>query len=162
MPKDSGVIWSRCLPMQGSSLGRWKSRMSRRLKDCHRQSRSIRSQRTAIPRSTVGTVTEIYDYLRLLWARVGTPHCPKCGKEIRQQSIDQIIDQILSLPEGTRIQVLAPVIRGKKGSTPRCWKTPGSPATSAAGWTGSSMSSPRTSPWRRTRSTTSRSWWTGW
>ena len=67
------------------------------------------------PRSTVGTVTEIYDYLRLLWARVGTPHCPNCGKEIRQQSIDQIIDQILSLPEGTRIQVLAPVIRGKKG-----------------------------------------------
>ena len=55
----------------------------------------------------MGTVTEIYDYLRLLWARVGTPHCPKCGKEIRQQSIDQIIDQILALPEGTRIQVLA-------------------------------------------------------
>ena len=67
------------------------------------------------PRSTVGTVTEIYDYLRLLWARVGTPHCPKCGKEIKQQSIDQIIDQILALPEGTRIQVLAPVVRGKKG-----------------------------------------------
>ena len=67
------------------------------------------------PRSTVGTVTEIYDYLRLLWARIGTPHCPNCGKEIRQQSIDQIIDQIMALPEGTRIQVLAPVIRGKKG-----------------------------------------------
>ena len=67
------------------------------------------------PRSTVGTVTEIYDYLRLLWARVGTPHCPKCGKVIRQQTIDQIIDQVLSLPEGTRIQVMAPVIRGKKG-----------------------------------------------
>ncbi len=67
------------------------------------------------PRSTVGTVTEIYDYLRLLWARVGTPHCPKCGKEIRQQTIDQIIDQVLSLPEGTRIQVMAPVIRGRKG-----------------------------------------------
>ena len=67
------------------------------------------------PRSTVGTVTEIYDYLRLLWARVGTPHCPKCGKEIRQQSIDQIIDQITALPEGTRIQVMAPIIRGKKG-----------------------------------------------
>ena len=67
------------------------------------------------PRSTVGTVTEIYDYLRLLWARVGTPHCPKCGKEIRQQTIDQIIDQVLALPEGTRIQVLAPVVRGKKG-----------------------------------------------
>ena len=67
------------------------------------------------PRSTVGTVTEIYDYLRLLWARVGTPHCPKCGKEIRQQTMDQIIDQILALPEGTRIQVMAPVVRGRKG-----------------------------------------------
>ena len=67
------------------------------------------------PRSTVGTVTEIYDYMRLLWARIGVPHCPKCGKEIRQQSIDQIVDQILELPEGTRIQLLSPVIRGKKG-----------------------------------------------
>ena len=67
------------------------------------------------PRSTVGTVTEIYDYLRLLWARVGTPHCPKCGKEIQQQTIDQIIDQVMALPEATRIQVMAPVIRGKKG-----------------------------------------------
>ncbi len=67
------------------------------------------------PRSTVGTVTEIYDYLRLLWARVGVPHCPKCGKEIRQQTIDQIVDRILALPEGTRIQLLAPVIRGRKG-----------------------------------------------
>ena len=67
------------------------------------------------PRSTVGTVTEIYDYLRLLWARVGTPHCPICGKEIKQQTVDQIIDQLLALPEGTRVQVMAPVIRGKKG-----------------------------------------------
>ena len=67
------------------------------------------------PRSTVGTVTEIYDYLRLLWARVGTPHCPVCGKEIRQQTIDQIIDQILELPEGARIQILAPVVRARKG-----------------------------------------------
>ena len=67
------------------------------------------------PRSTVGTVTEIYDYLRLLWARIGVPHCPKCGKEIQQQTIDQIVDQVLTLPQGTRIQVLAPVVRGKKG-----------------------------------------------
>ena len=67
------------------------------------------------PRSTVGTVTEIYDYLRLLWARVGTPHCPICGKEIKQQTIDQIIDQVLALPEATRIQVMAPIVRGKKG-----------------------------------------------
>ena len=67
------------------------------------------------PRSTVGTVTEIYDYLRLLWARVGTPHCPKCGKEIRQQTVDQIVDQVMALPPATRIQILAPVIRGRKG-----------------------------------------------
>ena len=67
------------------------------------------------PRSTVGTVTEIYDYLRLLWARIGVPHCPKCGKEIRQQTIDQIVDQLMALPERTRIQVLAPVVRQRKG-----------------------------------------------
>ena len=67
------------------------------------------------PRSTVGTVTEIYDYLRLLWARVGVPHCPKCGKEIRQQSIDQIVDKIMELPQGSRIQILAPVVRARKG-----------------------------------------------
>ena len=67
------------------------------------------------PRSTVGTVTEIYDYLRLLWARTGVPHCPSCGKEIRKQTIDQIVDKVQRLPEGTRFQVLAPVIRGKKG-----------------------------------------------
>ena len=67
------------------------------------------------PRSTVGTVTEIYDYLRLLFARIGIPHCPVCGREIRQQTVDQIVDKILELPEGTRIQVLAPVVRGRKG-----------------------------------------------
>ena len=67
------------------------------------------------PRSTVGTVTEIYDYLRLLWARIGVPHCPKCGKEIQQQSIDQIVDRIMELPEGSRIQILAPVVRARKG-----------------------------------------------
>ncbi|MBQ7836079.1 MAG: excinuclease ABC subunit UvrA [Clostridia bacterium] len=67
------------------------------------------------PRSTVGTVTEIYDYLRLLYARLGVPHCPVCGKEIRQQTTDQIIDRIMSLPEGTRFMILSPVVRGKKG-----------------------------------------------
>ena len=67
------------------------------------------------PRSTVGTVTEVYDYLRLLWARVGVPHCPKCGREIKQQTIDQIVDRIMELPQGTKIQILAPVIRSKKG-----------------------------------------------
>ncbi len=67
------------------------------------------------PRSTVGTVTEIYDYFRLLYARVGIPHCPKCGREIKKQSVDQMVDQILSLPEGSRVQLLAPVVRGRKG-----------------------------------------------
>ncbi len=67
------------------------------------------------PRSTVGTVTEIYDYIRLLYARVGIPHCPVCHKEIKHQSVDQIVDQIMDLPEGTRIQVMAPVVRGRKG-----------------------------------------------
>ncbi len=67
------------------------------------------------PRSTVGTVTEIYDYLRLLWARAGTPHCPNCGKVITRQSVDQILDKLLALPEGTRLSVLAPIVRGRKG-----------------------------------------------
>ena len=67
------------------------------------------------PRSTVGTVTEIYDYFRLLFARVGIPHCPKCGKEIKKQSVDQMVDQIMALPERTRIQLLAPVVKGRKG-----------------------------------------------
>ena len=67
------------------------------------------------PRSTVGTVTEIYDYFRLLYARIGIPHCPNCGKEIRKQTVDEIVDQILSMPEGTKIQLLAPVVRGRKG-----------------------------------------------
>ncbi len=67
------------------------------------------------PRSTVGTVTEIYDYFRLLYARIGIPHCPKCGKEIKKQTVDQMVDQIMALPEKTRIQILAPVVRGRKG-----------------------------------------------
>lgn len=66
------------------------------------------------PRSTVGTVTEIYDYLRLLYARVGTPYCPECGEEIKPQTIDEIVNSIMKLPEGTKIQILAPIVRGKK------------------------------------------------
>src|ERR671918_2017435 len=67
------------------------------------------------PRSTVGTITEVYDYLRVLYARIGHPHCPKCGRPIGRQTPDQIVDQVMSLPEGTRFQVLAPVVRGRKG-----------------------------------------------
>ena len=67
------------------------------------------------PRSTVGTVTEIYDYLRLLYARIGIPHCPECGREIKQQTVDQIVDKIMLYPEGTKLQLLAPIVRGRKG-----------------------------------------------
>ena len=67
------------------------------------------------PRSTVGTVTEIYDYFRLLYARIGIPHCPKCGQEIKRQTVDQIVDEIMTYPQGTRLQLLAPVVRGRKG-----------------------------------------------
>ena len=67
------------------------------------------------PRSTVGTVTEIYDYFRLLYARIGIPHCPNCGREISKQTVDQMVDQIMELPEGTKLQLLAPVVRGRKG-----------------------------------------------
>src|SRR5690554_3246896 len=68
------------------------------------------------PRSTVGTVTEIYDYLRLLFARVGVPYCPSCGKMIQKQTVEQIVDQVLEFPEGTRIQILAPLVSGQKGT----------------------------------------------
>lgn len=67
------------------------------------------------PRSTVGTVTEIYDYLRLLYARIGVPHCPVCGREIKQQTVDQVVDQVMAMPERTKIQILAPVVKGRKG-----------------------------------------------
>ena len=67
------------------------------------------------PRSTVGTVTEIYDYFRLLYARIGVPHCPKCGREIRKQTVDEMVDEIMKQPEGTKLQLLAPIVRGRKG-----------------------------------------------
>lgn len=92
------------------------------------------------PRSTVGTVTEIYDYLRLLWARCGVPHCPKCGREIRRQSVDQIVDQIMQLPERTKFQILAPVVRGKRASTRRCLRMHAAAAMPARVWMAASMS----------------------
>jgi excinuclease ABC subunit A len=85
------------------------------------------------PRSTVGTVTEIYDYLRLLYARLGIPHCPVCGKEIRQQTIDSILDRIMALPAGTRFMVLSPVVRGERVCTKRCSPTRAAAATSVCG-----------------------------
>ena len=108
------------------------------------------------PRSTVGTVTEIYDYMRLLWARIGTPHCPKCGKEIHQQTIDQIIDRLMALEEKTRVQLLAPVIRGKKGEHVKVFEN-ASRAMSACAWTARFTTCPKNLSWQRRKSTTSRS-----
>ena len=106
------------------------------------------------PRSTVGTVTEIYDYLRLLWARVGVPHCPKCGKEIRRQTVDQIVDQIAALPQATRVQILAPVIRARKGEHQK----PAAAGMCACAWTAASTTLRRRSRSIKTASTISRSW----
>lgn len=75
------------------------------------------------PRSTVGTITEIYDYYRLLFARIGVPHCPKCGKPITTQTVDQIIDKVLEYEESTRIQIMAPMVRGAKGTHKNYWRT---------------------------------------
>lgn len=87
------------------------------------------------PRSTVGTVTEIYDYLRLLYARIGVPHCPICGEVIKQQSVDEIVNQLSALEDGVRFMVLAPVVSAKRGCTKRCSRTPPKAAMSASAWT---------------------------
>ena len=99
------------------------------------------------PRSTVGTVTEIYDYFRLLYARVGIPHCPKCGKPISKQTVDQMVDRLMQLEERTRIQLLAPIVRGRKGDM--------FVSESMAMF----MICQRTFQWRRIRNITLRSWW---
>jgi excinuclease ABC subunit A len=94
---------------------------------------------TRNPRSTVGTITEIYDYLRLLFARAGTPHCPICGRPIQQQTPQQIVDAILSLPDGTRLMILAPLVEAKRASIRRCWTTRARPALYAPASTARSM-----------------------
>ena len=83
------------------------------------------------PRSTVGTVTEIYDYLRLMYARIGVPHCPICGREITQQTVDEMVDEVMKLPERTRFQVLAPFVRARKAHRPRSWMPPAEPVLPA-------------------------------
>lgn len=105
------------------------------------------------PRSTVGTVTEIYDYLRLLYARIGIPHCPVCGREIKQQSIDEIVAQILNLPEGTKIQLLAPIVRGRKGQHSKELEKCAAPGMSVSGLMVSFMIFPSKSHWIKIKST---------
>lgn len=103
------------------------------------------------PRSTVGTITEVYDYLRLLYARIGEPHCPKCGKPVSRQTPQQIVDQILQMPEGTRFQVLAPVVRERKGSSSTCSARCRHKALPGSRWTA------RRTPWTRCPNSASRS-----
>ena len=105
------------------------------------------------PRSTVGTVTEIYDYFRLLYARIGTPHCPKCGKVIAKQSVDQMVDQVMALPERSRIQLLAPVVRDARVSTQSCLSRRSAAATSGYGLTEACMSFLKISSWKKISST---------
>ena len=114
-PRASAATSSRCPPTPGSSSARWTSRTSTSSRACRRRCRSTRSRPRRNPRSTVGTITEVYDYLRLLYARIGQPHCPICGEPIAKQTPQQIVDRVLEMPEGTRFQVLAPVIRERKG-----------------------------------------------
>ena len=114
------------------------------------------------PRSTVGTVTEIYDYLRLLWARIGHPHCHNCGARSQGQSAEQIIDQVMELPEGARFMVLAPIVRGRKGEYGKLLRRSCAPrASRASRSTASCGCSRRRSSSTRSSSTTSRSWSTG-
>ncbi len=104
------------------------------------------------PRSTVGTVTEVYDYLRLLYARIGVPHCPKCGKPITRQTPEQIVDHVLAFPEGTRILVLGPIVRGRKGEYRQLFDDlrrqgfSGRASSASRSWTARSTPSARTTP----------------
>jgi excinuclease ABC A subunit len=113
------------------------------------------------PRSTVGTITEIYDYLRLLYARIGQPHCPNCGRQIARQTAEQIVDQVHELPSGTRFQVLAPVVRGRKASTRRCSSSCRPRATPGCASTARCTRSTRSPSSRSSGSTRSRSSSTG-
>lgn len=110
------------------------------------------------PRSTVGTVTEIYDYLRLLYARAGTVHCPQCGKEITQQTVDDIVDKIKAYPAGSRLLIIAPSCAAGKASTASCWKVSARAGTCASRWTAISTRSTRTSR-STSRSNTTSAWW---
>jgi excinuclease ABC subunit A len=114
------------------------------------------------PRSTVGTVTEIYDYLRVLFARVGVPHCPSCGKVIAAQTVQQMVDRILLQPAGTRLLVLAPVVPAARANTRSCSSISSARASPACVSTASCASWARTSSSTRTASTPSRSWSTAW
>ncbi len=113
---DSAGTWKACPAMPASFWARWKKPDVDEIQGLSPAISIDQKTTSRNPRSTVGTVTEIYDYLRLMYARIGIPHCPVCGRVISQQTVDQMVDEVLRLPEGTRFQVLAPVVRGRKGT----------------------------------------------
>ena len=122
MPRDSGAMWSPCRPMPGSSLGQMEKPDVDYIEGLSPAISIDQKTTSRNPRSTVGTVTEIHDYLRLMYARVGTPHCPKCGREIRQQTVDQIVDQVLRAAradEACRFSRRSSA--GERASTQSCW-----------------------------------------
>lgn len=114
------------------------------------------------PRSTVGTVTEIYDYFRLLYARIGIPHCPNCGKEIMKQTVDQMVDKIMELPERTKIQLLAPVVRGRKGEHVKVLEQAKKPVMSVSELTEICMNLRKKSNWKKIKNIILKSWLTVW
>ncbi len=114
------------------------------------------------PRSTVATVTEVYDYLRLLMARLGQPHCPACGTAICQQSPEQIIDRLYNLPSGSKVILLAPMVRGARVNMPTCWRPFAKPASCGRALTARSSISTRRPSWHREKATISKQWSIGW
>lgn len=161
MRTDSAGIWRACPPTPGSFRADGKPDVDSI--DGLSPAISIDQKTTSKnPRSTVGTVTEIYDYLRLLYARIGIPHCPVCGREIQQQTVDQIVDQVLKLPEGTRFQLLAPIIRGRKGEYTKELEGARRSGYVRVRVDGSMYELSEKFPWTRTKSITSRSWWIVW
>ena len=115
MPKGSGVMWSRLSAYARQFLGQMEKPDVDYIEGLSPAISIDQKGPSRNPRSIVGTVTEIYDYLRLLFARVGHPHCPKCGKEIAQQTVQQIVDAIMALPQGSRIMIVAPLVKDRKG-----------------------------------------------
>jgi excinuclease ABC subunit A len=114
------------------------------------------------PRSTVGTVTEVYDYLRLLFARVGTPHCPECGRPVMPQSAEQIVESVLAMPQDSRIQVLAPLVRDRKGHHQGIFDDVRKAGFVRVRVNGEVYSVDERSSWTATKTTPSKRWWTGW
>ena len=138
-------MWRAFLLTRACSSVRWKSRMWTISTVFRPPFPSTRKRRADNPRSTVGTVTEIYDYLRLLWARIGTPHCPKCGKEIRQQTIDQIVDQVTGAAGGhASSRSLPRSSAARRASTPRSLRTRARAVMSVCAWTAISTIFPKT------------------